>query len=406
MSHEYKYLKYKKKYTDYKISMGGKCSMSDFENLKIIKGHGKLFYDPFIIPKDTYVINFFQIGYDTPMIPTLELEILEIFKQNKEKTFFDFSKDESTEREHSFEQMFIKGIIFNIQKYKENTEINNQIIIFDNELCGIYCSNNTFSKCMPVIYGKNIFNKLTNKHCIYRNSVVEQTEIESKYITFNFELDINNEKIFVNCNVDDLNILNIRQQYNTEDEKYKLLFFKKMNRIKIILFYVNRNNFFLKTSNLKNKTYNDKTFSFVFDEKKLESLHERYPVKINNEILLIKGENLYLYWNQPNPISIENIMSFEINIFLNSFALNTSICINDIDETKYIENKYNKYLDGIFININDDYNARVNIMKTEIYQINLMDLINLEGSGKYFLYTCRSCEDTDINRLKHIEKID
>ena len=347
MSFEYKYYKYKNKYKNKYLKnniIGGKCSFSSLDNLKIIKGHGKLYYDPFIISKDIYVITLFEIGYNTPMNPRLELEVLDIFKKNKEVNFFDFSHIESTEREQLFENIFIKGIKFKINKYREGDKINNQIIIFDNELCGIYCSNNTFSKCVPIIYGKKIFSKLTNKHSIYRNSIVEQINIEKKYITINFELEINIEKIFINCDIDELDLMKINIfPPEDENEKNKLIYFKKINRIKIILYYAKQHNFFIKTLNLKNQKYNDKHCSFIFDENKIDKLIERFPIKINNETVLIKGENLYLFWNDFQPISIKNIMDLDINNFLNNFALNVPININDIDDTKYIENKYKKY---------------------------------------------------------------
>ena len=415
---------------------GGKCSSSSLSNLKIIKGHGFLFDDPFIIPKNTQVITLFNIGYDTPMIPNLELEILQIFQQNKdgnddsranhhfhpytdanaparlhlcsENDYFDFSTNIHTDKEYQFEKMMLQkhgGIQFAIRKWIEKEQINNQTIIFENELCGIYCSNNNFTKCFPVIYGKKIFNKMSKKGFIYQNATKETIKFEHKYIKFEINngidifyiminnLDLSNEYL----NFEYTKILN-----NEEKTKNNIINTQRLNRIKIILFYLEKNNCVFMTENIMTTKYNKKPFTFINDEIiKLERI-DRYPVKIDNERVLVKEENIFVYEYEKENLSFKQIMELNLIDFINRFAVNIPINISDVDESLTIENKYNIDLDGTLNKIDENY-IYVNIMKTEIKQINLQDLIILEGPGKYFLYTCRSCNAVDLPKLRDLD---
>lgn len=374
--YKYKYLKYKKKYIDKKkfnefIIDGGKCSESSLSNLKIIKAHGSIYKDKyFIVPPDVKIIALVSEGETLDMKLCLEMEFLYIFKQNAQDNFFDLTTQESTTKEKEFEKLIFDrfNVKYTIQKYLENSQIIDHKIQFTDSLTGIFCTNNNFTACFPLVYGEKIHNSFNKKDLLLKkDSIVrENIYVDNKYVNF-----VPNESI--KFKLDDIKLSG------------ENIYVNQLNRIHLIIHFATINGYTLQTLEMQNPKYKYKNFSFILKQ----NINERYGVNIEGEQVLIKGDKLYLIDSTGTYLSIEQIMALDENVFLNKFAINVPTELADIDETKYIENKYNRDTNGIFISADDPRGICVSVLKCEIIQLSLHDLIQLEGSGIYILYICR-----------------
>lgn len=350
---------------------GGKCSESLLSNLKIIKGHGGIYADDvFVVPDGVKIITMVPHGQTIPKC-NIEFEILKIFANDKQNDFFDFDQTSHTERESKFENFMRERSNINctIDKHFEKMPIHNHIISFKDNFTGIFCTNKRYETCMPDIYGKNIYKYFTRKGFEYVNATIENLKLLHKYIVFILD---NN----IRYNIQDFNIVNDNQD-------------NKINRLRIIQnFIINMNSrFTLITNGLSNEKYNNKKYTFSLE--KTENV-SRYAVLIDNEkkSIAIHGKNLIIYDTmQQQSINIDQIMEFNVIDFLNQFAISVPIELID-DDKLYVENTYNKDVNGTFTNCDLEY-IYVNVMKCRVKQINLYDLIQLEGIGIYILYICR-----------------
>lgn len=377
--YKHKYLKYKKKYIDKKkfnesIINGGKCSESLLSNLKIIKAHGSIYKDEyFTVPPDVKIIALVSEGDTLDMKLCLEMEFLYIFRQNAQDKFFDLTTQVSTTKEKEFEKLIFDRfhVKYTIQKYLENSQIIDHKIQFTDSLTGIFCTNNNFTACFPSVCGEKIHNSFNKKDLVLKkDSIVrEKIYIESKYINF-----IINESI--KFKLDDIKL---------SGENIENIYVNQLNRIHLIINFATINKFTLQTLEMGNPKYKYKNFSFILRQ----NTNERYGVNIENEQVLIKGDKIYLIDSTGTYLSIEQIMALDENVFLNKFAVNVPIELIDVDGGKHIENTYNKDTNGNFISMGDPRGICVEVLKCEIIQLSLHDLIQLEGTGIYILYICR-----------------